>query len=563
MTPDRPAEAPPPPSARREPARPAPGPVPGTGSGAGTDSGTFDGDPGTGTFDWDLRSGRLVWDEPTRLLLGLPAGVLEGRADLLRRRLDPGDLHLLDAAVRAAAAACGPCRARFRVPRPDGPDRRLAAHGRALSGPGGGAARIVGTVRDVTAEEDLAVWLRHAVAPRSVPSVPVPGVTVAARPATASGRPGTGGDWCDAIPLPGAHLGLVVGRVRGRGAHAAAVTGQLRAALRAYAAEGHDPAAVVSRASRFLAGLGSGISAGCTYVDLDTLAGTAEVVRAGHRGPLVRGPHGDCDRPDVEGGPPLGVDPEDGHPVTRLDLEPGAVLLLRTDAATESRPRRPSYPPHPSHPDRRRDPDPHPEGDGQQEEGGPGGDARALCAHLAAAPADDLDALADGAAALLRSRHGGPDGPGLLLARWDAPPGHVLRRRLRRAVDPADLVAVGRVRRQLRAALHRWGVGDLADTAELLVSELVTNALVHTDHGAVLAATLVTPAGGTPGRTPPHGTRLRVEVRDGASQRPRARTPGEHAASGRGLLLVQALADDWGVQPRGDGKATWFELVRP
>jgi two-component sensor histidine kinase len=99
-----------------------------------------------------------------------------------------------------------------------------------------------------------------------------------------------------------------------------------------------------------------------------------------------------------------------------------------------------------------------------------------------------------------------------------------------------------------------WGVPALVDTAELLATELVTNALQHTTGGAVLTATLL------PGR----GPRLRVEVQDSVSRRPRpngART--EEATSGRGLLLVEALADQWGVLARGrePGKVVWFELV--
>ncbi|WP_246192549.1 ATP-binding protein [Kitasatospora atroaurantiaca] len=127
-------------------------------------------------------------------------------------------------------------------------------------------------------------------------------------------------------------------------------------------------------------------------------------------------------------------------------------------------------------------------------------------------------------------------------------PGCALHRRLHAALDPADLVAVSTVRHRLRAALSLWGVPELADTAELLASELVTNALVHTGRGAVFDAVL----------TPEQ--RLRIEVQDGAARLPGRRTPAEYATSGRGLLLVEALADDWGVQLRGDGKVTWFEL---
>ncbi|WP_235502448.1 MULTISPECIES: ATP-binding protein [unclassified Kitasatospora] len=127
-------------------------------------------------------------------------------------------------------------------------------------------------------------------------------------------------------------------------------------------------------------------------------------------------------------------------------------------------------------------------------------------------------------------------------------PGCALHRRLHAALAPADLIAVGAVRRRLRAALNHWGVPQLADTAELLASELVTNALLHTERGAVLDAVL----------TPEQ--RLRIEVQDTTTRLPGRRTPSETATSGRGLLLVEALADDWGVQLRGDGKVTWFEL---
>ncbi|MFJ9774727.1 ATP-binding protein [Kitasatospora sp. NPDC101157] len=132
-------------------------------------------------------------------------------------------------------------------------------------------------------------------------------------------------------------------------------------------------------------------------------------------------------------------------------------------------------------------------------------------------------------------------------------PGCALHRRLHLTLDPADLVAVGAVRHRLRAALSHWGVPELSDTAELLTSELVTNALLHTTKGAVFEAVLGS------------DSRLRVEVEDGTSRLPgRRRDPEpEYATSGRGLLLVEALADSWGVQLRGDGKVTWFELALP
>ncbi|MYS95651.1 ATP-binding protein [Streptomyces sp. SID5464] len=119
---------------------------------------------------------------------------------------------------------------------------------------------------------------------------------------------------------------------------------------------------------------------------------------------------------------------------------------------------------------------------------------------------------------------------------------------LRRRLGRADLRAVPEARRALRELLGQWGRTARSDVAELLTSELVTNAIVHTDHDAVLTAT-VGPRG------------LRVEVRDFVARRPRLRVPvADDGTNGRGLFLVQSLADAWGVRAHGVGKAVWFEL---
>ncbi|MFG2551438.1 ATP-binding protein [Streptomyces sp. NPDC048581] len=119
---------------------------------------------------------------------------------------------------------------------------------------------------------------------------------------------------------------------------------------------------------------------------------------------------------------------------------------------------------------------------------------------------------------------------------------------LRRRLGRADLRAVPEARRALRELLRTWGRPGRSDIAELLTSELVTNAIVHTDDDAVLTAT-VGPGG------------LRVEVRDFVARRPRLRVPNaDNGTNGRGLVLVQSLADAWGVRAHGVGKAVWFEL---
>ncbi|MFF2652253.1 ATP-binding protein [Streptomyces sp. NPDC058045] len=122
--------------------------------------------------------------------------------------------------------------------------------------------------------------------------------------------------------------------------------------------------------------------------------------------------------------------------------------------------------------------------------------------------------------------------------------------RLRCKLGRQDLKVVPETRHALRELLADWGKPGRCDTAELLTCELVTNALVHTEHDAVLTATL---GSGT----------LRVEVRDFAGRRPppRPQAAPEDGTHGRGLMLVQSLADAWGVRALGAGKVIWFELA--
>ncbi|RSS78962.1 ATP-binding protein [Streptomyces sp. WAC06614] len=119
-----------------------------------------------------------------------------------------------------------------------------------------------------------------------------------------------------------------------------------------------------------------------------------------------------------------------------------------------------------------------------------------------------------------------------------------------RTVRRADLKAVGEIRRSLRELLCPRCPRDVAEVAELLITELVTNALVHTDLGAEVSATL-------------DSGRLRVEVRDHTARKPRPYVPtADDGTHGRGLFLVEELADAWGVDPLGGGKVVWFELDR-
>ncbi|MDG4865967.1 ATP-binding protein, partial [Streptomyces sp. T-3] len=125
--------------------------------------------------------------------------------------------------------------------------------------------------------------------------------------------------------------------------------------------------------------------------------------------------------------------------------------------------------------------------------------------------------------------------------------------RLQQHVAPNDPEALREARHMIRAAVRAWGARDRADEIELVADELITNALMHTEGAAIVTLRILTGA----------ERRLRVEVEDGSSALPRRREAGESGVSGRGLLLVDRLADVWGVESRGNGKAVWCEFTMP
>ncbi|MFI9272328.1 SpoIIE family protein phosphatase [Kitasatospora sp. NPDC052896] len=423
----------------------------------------------------------------------------------------------------ASGRAIGVCVVSFDESRELDADERTL-----LSTLGGLVAQSLARARLHDAEHELAAGLQRVMLPRTVPAVP--GVTTAVRYLAAGSGLQIGGDWYDVVPLPGGHVGLVIGDVQGHDVHAAGIMGQLRIALRAYAAEGHPPAAVMARASRFLADLDTDHFATCTYAEVNVDYGVVYAVRAGHLDPVVRRADGTASVVSVVGGLPLGVAPDQEYQVTRFSLDPGETVVLCTDGLVESRTT----------------------------------DLDSGIARLCAAAAGDLGPFVHGgpgpleeladkitarAAADSTERE---DDIALLLLRWDGPQGGQAAQQLRRRIGQADLARVAELRGELRDALRRWGVAELIDTAELLASELVTNAIRHTDRDAMFTARLYRGDGREP--------RLRIEVEDESDLWPKRRTPGEQASSGRGLMLVEALADAWGVEPRGSGKRMWFEL---
>jgi GAF domain-containing protein len=184
-------------------------------------------------------------------------------------------------------------------------------------------------------EHAMAVGLQQSMLPASIPAVA--GLRVAVRYQPARTGHQIGGDWYDVIPLPGGRAGLVVGDVQGHDIHAAAVMGQLRTGLRAYAAEGHPPAALMDKASVFLDDLDTERLATCIYADLDPATGHARIVRAGHPGPLIRHADRRTTSPSVAGGLPLGLPQysDTPYPTTHLQLGPEDTLLLCTDGLLE------------------------------------------------------------------------------------------------------------------------------------------------------------------------------------------------------------------------------------
>ncbi|WP_369170741.1 SpoIIE family protein phosphatase [Streptomyces sp. R28] len=390
---------------------------------------------------------------------------------------------------------------------------------------------------------ELTDGLQRSMLPQLGPEIP--GMSVAARYVPTGGGLQVGGDWYDMIPLPGGRFALVIGDVQGHDVRAAGLMGQLRIALRAYASEGHRPDAVLSRASRFLHGMTFGSLdedpselrfATCLYVEVDPTTGLLDIARAGHPDPAIRMTDGTVLARPTAGGLPLGIDPDADYPTTRITLEPGETMLICTDGLIET--------------------------GGHDLETGWKRIRAILEEHDG-----DLESLAD---ALVQAVHGpsshhttGPladrredDIAVLLLCREGEGCGGPVAvrptiRRTMMSVAQAEPERVAVARQQLRELLHDWTSEDQVDSAVLLLSEMLTNVLVHTDADALLLAEV---------RGEPGGRRIRVEVTDTSDDLPHKRRPGELASSGRGLMLIELLAQSWGVDPRGEGKSIWFEL---
>ena len=325
-----------------------------------------------------------------------------------------------------------------------------------------------------------------------------------------------GGDWYESIALPGGRVALVVGDVAGHGVRAAVTMGRLRTAIHTLAMLELPPAETLQQLNELMNELGvrEPHFATCVYAIFDAVSGTCEVASAGHLPPLLVHPDGSNELLDVQPAPPLGVGT--GLIQSRvLDIEDGSLLVLYTDGLVEKR---------------TRDID---EGIGRLRDiFGPGS---------AQQPLEDLCRAM--LAGVYADEH--RDDIAVLVARLS----RISADNVVSWTLPAELTSASRARTLIRRPLKRWELSELIPTAELLVSELVTNAVRYAQGKIGLRLVL---EGG-----------LVIEVLDDSAALPRLRHPDDSDERGRGLQVVSQLAQRWGARRAVSGKVVWCELPLP
>ncbi|GFH35838.1 ATP-binding SpoIIE family protein phosphatase [Streptomyces pacificus] len=365
-------------------------------------------------------------------------------------------------------------------------------------------------------EAYIADELQRTMLPEGLPQPT--GVRLASRYLPAAETARVGGDWYDAIPLPGSRVALVVGDVMGHSMTSAAIMGQLRTTAQTLAGLDLPPQEVLHHLDEQAQRLGTDRMATCLYAVYDPVAHRITIANAGHPPPVLLHLGGRAEVLRVPPGAPIGVGGVDFEAV-ELDAPAGATLLLYTDGLVESRLRDVWT------------------GIEQLRE------RLAATAQLTGSDhSPPLEALCDDVLDML-----GPgdrdDDIALLAARFDGiAPSDVAYWFL----EPEDS-APGRARRLARRALARWGMEELSDSVELLVSEVVTNAVRYAERPVTLRLL----------RT----DMLRCEVGDDSPQLPRQRRARDTDEGGRGLFLVNRLARRWGATRLSTGKVVWFELV--
>jgi PAS domain S-box-containing protein len=341
----------------------------------------------------------------------------------------------------------------------------------------------------------------------------VPGLATAARYLPATRGAGVGGDWFDLIPLGAGRIGVLIGDVMGRGLEAATVMGQLRSAANALARTGMPPQQLMDALDAVVADL-PGQLVTCCYLVINPSQGEVTASSAGHLPALLVRPDGTSGQLQVPVSVPLGVG-SIPHQETTLQVPYGSTLVLYTDGLVETR------------------------------NGDVGDQIDTLQTHARTIipTASSLDRAADGILAALLPGSGEPaDDVTLLLVRTPGAP----KGSADTVIQPGPQHVAGG-RRFVRDTLEAWNQAGLAPTACLLVSELLTNAMRHSSQ--------------------PIGLRLHLteheviaEISDDHPQLPRRTLPAPADEDGRGLTLVEALADRWGSLPANGSKIVWFAL---
>ncbi|MGW0732482.1 SpoIIE family protein phosphatase [Streptomyces sp. NPDC002851] len=448
----------------------------------------------------------------------------------LQRSLDPAQVRalrrlgahsLLLVPLRARGTTLGLAHlVRHRNPEPFDADDLLLAEDVAAR-----AALSVDNARRYTRERSTALALQRSMLPLHTPRQAA--VEAAARYLPTGSRAGVGGDWYDVIPLSGARVALVVGDVVGHGLQASATMGRLRTAVRTLADVDMPPDELLTHLDDLVLRLdreegpravdtgereSGDIGATCLYAVYDPASRRCTLARAGHPAPAIVLPDGTVDFPDLPAGPPLGLG---GLPFesAELELPEGSLIALYTDGLIES----------------------------ADHDVGLG--LRRLSAALTSAPASLEETCDHVVKALL------PESPeddiALLLART-------------RALDssqvaswtlPSDPAVAAQARQLASDQLAVWGLDELAYVTELVVSELVTNAIRYGRPPIVLRLI--------------HGTGLICEVSDASSTSPHLRRARVFDEGGRGLLLVAQLTDRWGTRHTTGGKTIWAEQRLP
>ncbi|MER5641488.1 SpoIIE family protein phosphatase [Kitasatospora sp. NPDC002227] len=372
------------------------------------------------------------------------------------------------------------------------------------------AAVCIDNARLYRRERDTAVTLQRSLLPQEVHRSL--GLEIAYRYLPSSVVSEVGGDWFDVVPLSGGRVALIVGDVMGHGIRAAATMGQLRTVARTLITMDIDPVRVMRRLDEAASAVGEGQFATCVCVVYDPLDRSCTACSAGHLPPVVATADGTAQLLELPAGAPLGIG---GVPFesVRFSLPEDGILVLYTDGLVERR----------------------------------GQDLDEGLEVLRRTVADRRPTLEQTCDAVLDTlgAHSGPDDIAVIMARVHPVESYQL------AVLPLadDLAMVGHARRFTRTTLDSWGLGGLTDLAELLTSELITNALTHA--GAPTELRLF------------RNRVLTIEVADVDSHPPTLRRAQDSDEGGRGMHLVNELAHRWGSRSTTDGKVVWYELEIP